>query len=69
MDSRFRKELTTVPAVQIKVSKQGFVTTIGWHGDAQETRTPWGEIVVVAAVRCGRSETHGYPALCRPIPF
>ena len=34
MDSRFRKELTTVPAVQIKVSKQGFVTTIGWHGDA-----------------------------------
>jgi hypothetical protein len=34
MGSRFRKELTTVPTVRIKVSTQGLTTTIGWHGDA-----------------------------------
>lgn len=34
MDSRFRKELTTVPAVRVKVSKQGLTTTIKWRGDA-----------------------------------
>jgi hypothetical protein len=34
MDSRFRKELTTVPAVRVKVSKQGLATTIKWQGDA-----------------------------------
>ena len=33
MQSRFRKELTTVPAVRIKVSRQGLTTTIGWRGD------------------------------------
>jgi hypothetical protein len=33
MDSRFRKELTTVPSVRIKVSRHGFMTTIGWGGD------------------------------------
>jgi hypothetical protein len=32
MGSRFRKELTTVPPVRIKVSRQGLVTTIGWRG-------------------------------------
>jgi hypothetical protein len=37
VDSRFRKELATIPAVQIKVSKHGFITTIGWGGDAQGT--------------------------------
>jgi hypothetical protein len=34
MASRFRKELTTIPAVQIKVGRQGLTTTIGWRGDA-----------------------------------
>jgi hypothetical protein len=41
-DSRFRKELTAIPAVQTKVSKQGFITTIGWHGDAQGSASPIG---------------------------
>jgi hypothetical protein len=33
MDSRFRKELTSVPPVRIQIGRQGFVTTIGWRGD------------------------------------
>jgi hypothetical protein len=36
MDSRFRKELTAVPAVRIKIGRQGFTTTIGWRGDLSE---------------------------------
>ena len=31
MNSRFRGELTAVPAVRIKIGKQGFTTTIGWQ--------------------------------------
>ncbi len=33
MDSRFRKELTTVPPVRIKVGRHGFMTMIGWRGE------------------------------------
>jgi hypothetical protein len=34
MASRFRKQLTGVPAVRIKVGTQGLTTTIGWRGAA-----------------------------------
>ena len=34
MSSRFRKEVTTVPPVQINVRRQGLTTTIGWNAGA-----------------------------------
>jgi hypothetical protein len=37
MASRFRKELTTVPSVRIKVHSQGLSTTIDWNGSHAAT--------------------------------
>jgi hypothetical protein len=63
MDSRFRKELTTVPAVRIKVSRQGLMTTIGWRAGAPgATSAPVGS-------GTGRSLRQiGDPRLSGPLP-
>lgn len=63
MDSRFRKELTTVPAVRIKVNRQGLTTTIGWRGDASGS--------AYAPVGSGSSRPLrqiGNPRLSGPLP-
>jgi hypothetical protein len=40
MESRFRKALTTVPAVWIRIGKQGLMTTIGWRSGGIGHGTP-----------------------------
>ncbi len=39
MTSRFRNELTTVPGVRIKVSRQGLATTINWAKGGESQRS------------------------------
>jgi hypothetical protein len=63
MASRFRKELTSVPAVRIRVGRQGLTTTIGWRGD-----TLGSAFTPVSSIR-GRALGHiGDPRLSGPLP-
>lgn len=57
MGSRFRKEITAIPSVRIRVQSRGLTTVIGWGGNASTN------------VRLDRSLRHiGDPRLAGPLP-
>jgi hypothetical protein len=59
MASRFRNELTVIPPVRIKVSRQGLATTIDWNAKGADQR-PAGLRMALGSV--------GDPRLSGPLP-